>query len=352
MGVDGDNELSARQEAILRAVVQGYVSTSRPVGSSAVTSSDSVDVSAATVRKELGALEDEGFLLQPHTSAGRIPTEKGYRYFVDALMMPADVGGARFERINEFFTQTHGELERMLKQTSTLIADETHYAAVVTAPEVDTASIKSVQLVDLAPTVVLLVVVLSNGAVERRTLDLETEMAEDEVRTASDLLSEQLVGRSVGDGALLLDDAAPPDAAGSADERAATANALRLATAAAAALDDDSTSGRVFVGGQSSVAGVFEATETVAQVLSILERQLLVVSLIRDVLGRGLRVAIGSETGVETLNECAIVVAPYMIEGEEAGSIGVLGPQRMNYAEALATVAIVSDGLSTHLSDR
>jgi len=344
MGVDGEQELSARQEAILRAVVQGYVSTSRPVGSSAVTSSDSVDVSAATVRKELGALEDDGFLLQPHTSAGRIPTEKGYRYFVDALMMPAEVGGARHERINEFFTQTHGELERMLKQTSTLIANETHYAAVVTAPEVDTATIKSVQLVDLAPTVILMVVVLSNGAVERRTLDLDTEMSPDEVRAASDLLAEHLVGRSVGDAAPGLGDADPNDPA--------AMHAQQLASSAIAALDDDSTSGRVFVGGQSSVAGVFDATETVAQVLSLLERQLLVVSLIRDVLGRGMRVAIGSETGVETLNECAIVVAPYLIEGEEAGSIGVLGPQRMNYAEALATVAIVSDGLSTHLSER
>lgn len=335
--------LSSRQEAILRAVVQGYVSTSRPVGSSAVTSDGTINVSAATVRKELGALEDEGFLRQPHTSAGRIPTEKGYRYFVDALMQPAELGGTQSERINEFFTRTHGELEKMLSQTSTLVANLTHYAAVVTSPDYESVTIKSIQLVDLAPNVVLLVAVLSNGAVERRTVELATEASPEAVRTASDLLAEVAVGRSILEidlGANQLLGAAAPTTS-------------ELATAAVEALSaEESSPGRLYVGGQSSVAGVFEATETVGQVLEILERQLLVVSLIRDVLDRGMRVAIGTETGLETLNECSIVVAPYSIEGEEAGSIGVLGPQRMNYAEALATVAIVSEGLSTHLSDR
>lgn len=336
-------ELSSRQQAILRAVVQGYVSTSRPVGSGAVTSDGTIDVSAATVRKELGALEDEGFLRQPHTSAGRIPTEKGYRYFVDALMLPAELGGNQSERINEFFTRTHGELEKMLKQTSTLVANLTQYAAVVTAPDFDSVTIKSIQLVDLAPKVVLLVAVLSNGAVERRTVELAEEATPDDVRTASDLLAEAAVGRSIIEIDL-----------GSNQLVATAAEPTRdLAGAAVEALSvDESTVGRLYVGGQSSVAGVFDATETVGQVLGILERQLLVVSLIRDVLDRGMRVAIGTETGLETLNECSIVVAPYLIEGEEAGSIGVLGPQRMNYAEALATVAIVSEGLSTHLSDR
>ena len=117
MGVDGDNELSARQEAILRAVVQGYVSTSRPVGSSAVTSSDSVDVSAATVRKELGALEDEGFLLQPHTSAGRIPTEKGYRYF-DFLDKLEEAHGRENLKKENLYVNTHfnGEANKLLAE--------------------------------------------------------------------------------------------------------------------------------------------------------------------------------------------------------------------------------------------
>lgn len=343
----GTEQLSARREAILRAVVHGYMSTSRPVGSSAVTADDQIDVSTATVRKELGALEDEGFLHQPHTSAGRIPTEKGYRYFVDALMQPAQIGGAQFERVNDFFTRTHGELEKMLKQTSTLVANMTQYAAVVTAPESDQATVKSVQLVDLAPDVVLLVAVLSNGAVERRTIDLDESVSVDEVRAATELAIDALLGKSIGavvaGSMLAADDVSPAHSTGAIDLAQRSIRAL---------VGDDSTIGRLYVGGQSSVAGVFDATETVGQVLSLLERQLLVVGLIRDVLDRGMRIAIGTETGVETLNECSIVVAPYLIEGEEAGSIGVLGPQRMNYAEALATVAIVSDGLSAHLSER
>ena len=328
------DRLSERRDAILRAVIQGYISTSRPVGSGAVTSENAIDVSPATVRKELSALEDEGFLQQPHTSAGRIPTEKGYRYFVDALMQPADLRGQQAERIHEFFTRTHGELEKMLKQTSTLLANLTHYAAVVVGPEPDVATIKSAQIVSLGPQVALLVVVLSNGAVERRTLEFDDEVSDDVIADAGRILAEAIVGHSVA-GADLADGAGV------------------IAIQALHALQHgDASAGRLYVGGQSSVAEVFDATETVQEVLTILERQLLVSSLIRDVLDRGMRVAIGTETGLQHLNECSIVVAPYLIEGEEAGSIGVLGPQRMNYAQALATVAIVSDGLTAHLSDR
>lgn len=335
------DRLSERRDAILRAVIQGYISTSRPVGSGAVTSENAIDVSPATVRKELSALEDEGFLQQPHTSAGRIPTEKGYRYFVDALMQPADLQGQQAERIHEFFTRTHGELEKMLKQTSTLLANLTHYAAVVVGPEPDVATIKSAQIVSLGPQVALLVVVLSNGAVERRTLEFAAEVDDDVIADAGRLLAAAIVGQSVA-GAVLVD---------LADTIADSAGTIAV-QALHALQHGDASAGRLYVGGQSSVAEVFDATETVQEVLTILERQLLVSSLIRDVLDRGMRVAIGTETGLQHLNECSIVVAPYLIEGEEAGSIGVLGPQRMNYAQALATVAIVSDGLTAHLSDR
>lgn len=329
-----EDRLTERKEAILQAVVEEYMATARPVGSGLVTEQTELKVSSATVRKELGALEDEGFLHQPHTSAGRVPTDKGYRYFIDSLMGPSSLDSAKNQRISEFFAHSHGELERILRDTSWLLAGVTEYAAVVVAPNPDVAKVRAVQLVSLEPRVVLLVVVLSNGGIERRTFELDADMTEEQVHAAQQLLAPAMI-----------------DGADTAAQSSADPAVDRLVADALSSLDDaDTADGRVHVGGRSSVAGVFNATETVAQVLQLFERQLLVVTLLKDVLDRGLRVAIGAETGVQNLNDCSLVVAPYQVQGADAGSIGVLGPTHMNYPQALAAVAVISNQLGEHLT--
>ncbi len=339
MSVMAEERLTDRKEAILQAVVEEYMATARPVGSTLVTRQSDLDVSSATVRKELGALEEEGFLHQPHTSAGRVPTDKGYRYFVDTLMTPTQLDSAKNERISDFFAHTHGELERILAETSRLLAGVTEYAAVVIGPGQTSAVVRSVQLVRLDKSVLLVVVVLSNGEIERRTLALDAEISDEVVGAAERLTAAALVD----------DRALPPESAASGD-----ADGVSPVSLAHDVVDayrtPESADPRVHVGGRSSVAGVFDETHKVAQVLQLFERQLLVVSLIRDVLDRGLRVAIGSETGMQNLNECALVVAPYAIGGTEVGSIGVVGPTHMNYPQALAAVAAVSDELGEALT--
>jgi len=329
-----EEQLTERKEAILQAVVEEYMATARPVGSGLVTDQSQIKVSSATVRKELGALEEEGFLHQPHTSAGRVPTDKGYRYFIDALMGPSSLDSVQNDRINQFFAHSHGELERILRDTSRLLAGVTEYAAVVVAPNPAIASVRAVQLVSLEPQVVLLVVVLSNGGIERRTFELDDDMTEGQVAQAQQLL-------------------APAMIEGTETDIAATGDVAidSLISDAVASLEvADSLDGRVHVGGRSSVAAGFDEIEKVAQVLQLFERQLLVVTLIKDVLDRGLSVAIGAETGVQNLNECSLVVAPYQVEGADAGSIGVLGPTHMNYPQALAAVAVISNQLGEHLT--
>lgn len=309
------------------------MSTARPVGSGLVAEQSQLRVSSATVRKELSALEEEGFLHQPHTSAGRVPTDKGYRYFIDSLMKPSTLDATVDERISDFFAHTHGELERILTETSRLLSGVTGSAAVVVAPGPGTATVKSVQLVLLESNVVLMVTILSSGGIERHTFELTDPMSEEQVGRAQAVLSNAMVNNhqftAVLDGDAAVD--------------ALVADAL-----GAFAVGDGTP--RVHVGGRAAVAGVFDQTEKVAQVLQLFERQLLVVTLIRDVLDRGLRVAIGAETGVHNLNECALVVAPYEVDGTEAGSIGVLGPAHMNYPQALAAVAVVSTHLGEHLT--
>jgi heat-inducible transcriptional repressor len=300
-------------------------------------------VSPATVRNDMATLENEGFLRQPHTSAGRVPTDKGYRYFVDHLGGPGRLGAPQAQEVRSFFNEARGELEKMLSDTSRLLARLTDSAAVVVAPSADASAsvVRSVQLVGLGPRTSLLVTVLASGQVEKVTLEFDDgdEVGEVQLAAATSRLAQHGVGGPYLDLGQVAD-------CGDAGVDRVLARVRRALDSAPGQHDDV-----VFLDGASRVAAAFDAIETVTNVLRILEEQLVVVTLLRDVLDRGLHVAIGNETGMAPLAECALVVAPYEIDGQPAGSIGVLGPMRMDYPQALAAVAVVSERLGHRLSE-
>ena len=333
--------LDARKAAILRVVVEEYIETAQPVGSATVARVPELAVSSATVRNEMGVLEREGYLVQPYTSAGRIPTDKGYRFFVDSLARPGSLGPTQSQLVRDFFAHAHGELERMLHDTSQLLADVTECAAVVIAPSHEVATILSVQLLARGPRNLLLVVVLSNAAVEKRSFELAEEVSEADLSATVAHLSRFLVGTALAAGAVV---AVPATGEPAVDQ---LTNLVLDSLRAGSLRDVDS----VFVGGTARMATAFDAVTTIRQVLTILEQQYVVVSLLQDVLNRGLSVAIGTELGVVPLANCSVVVAPYEVEGESAGTVGVLGPTRMHYGQALAAVAAVSQRLGRALSE-
>ncbi|HEV2811320.1 MAG TPA: heat-inducible transcriptional repressor HrcA [Acidimicrobiales bacterium] len=328
-----------RRAAILRAVVEEYIETAQPVGSNRVARLPEVGVSPATVRHEMVVLEQEGYLRQPHTSAGRVPTDKGYRMFVDSLVVPDPLDAAERHQVGAFFAEAHGALEEMLADTSRLLSGLTDYAALVTGAPPDDATIRSVQLVGLTGRTALAVMVLSNGAVTKARLEMADAVGDERLAAASAHLSRWLLGASPH--ALQ-----PVPPSGDAMVDAACAQAVDALVAEA-----DVEPGQVFVGGTSRMVTAFDAVESVRKVLGILEQQYVVVGLLRDVVDRGLTVAIGVEHGVEPLAECSLVVSPYQVEGETVGAIGVLGPTRMHYPKALAAVAMVSQRLGHTLSE-
>ena len=335
--------LDDRKAAILRAVVEEYIQTAQPVGSAAVSRIPDLSVSSATVRNEMGVLEREGYLTQPHTSAGRIPTDKGYRFFVDNLQPSARLDPSQTQKVRTFFARAHGELERMLSDTSQLLSGLTDYAAVVVR-EGEPARVRSIQLVGLAPRVVLVVVVFATGAVDKRTIELpagEPEPSDAQIAAASVHLATQVAGDVLGNQRGL-----PSSGDATVDHLAGAALDALLRSERS----NDARS-RVFVGGAARMAEAFDAVVTIRQVLDILEQQFVLVTLIRDVLDRGLSVAIGAEHGLQPLAECSIVVAPYQVEGERAGTVGILGPTRMHYDHAIAAVAVVSRRLGETLSE-
>jgi heat-inducible transcriptional repressor len=329
--------LDERKTAILSAVVQEYIATAQPVGSGHIADSPAVNVSSATVRNEMALLEHEGYLVQPHTSAGRIPTDKGYRYFVDHLTQPGRLDTATTRQVGEFFSAAHGRLEELLHQTSNLLASLTNNAGVVVGPRAEAVPVRRVQFVSLSRTSATVIVVFANGSVENVALELVDGDDDLKLSAAGAHLSAVLEGRVLGAVTALT-----PTGDTVVD---------RLCRDAFDALHATSTPEQVFTGGAAAVANAFDAVEVVRSVLATLEQQFVVVTLVSDIVNRGMSVAIGVEHGVEPLSACSVVVAPVVIDGEHLGSVGVLGPTRMNYPQALATVEYVSEQLGHRIEE-
>jgi len=334
-------DLDARKAAILNAVVTEYIASAQPVGSQHVVDAPGVSVSSATVRSDMVALEREGFLAQPHTSAGRIPTDKGYRFFVDHLAGPGSLDPVGRQQVRQFFDHAHGEIELMLERTSGLLADLTDCTAMVVGPSHESAAIRSVQLVGLGSRLALLVVVLADGAVQKQSIEFDVDVDDALLADAATRLAAHSLGRP------LTQVTATADRTGDS----ATDGVVAAGVAGLRSLGQVHGAEQLFVGGSSRMAAAFDAVDTVRSVLTILEQQLVVVTLLRDIIDTGLSVAIGTEHGVEPLASCAIVVMPVSVDGAEAGTIGLLGPTRMDYPLALAAARLVGDRLGERLSE-
>ena len=331
--------LDVRKSAILAALVEAYIDTAQPVGSRSLVSELFERVSSATVRSEMAHLEEEGYLFQPHTSSGRIPTDKAYRFFVDNFVNPINLNPVEQQQVQEFFKETHNELDLLLRETSNFLASMTGSAGVVSSPNNGDQIIKSVQLVGLGRNQVLLVVVTENGSIEKCVLEfiLPSENSEVLLMDATESLASGLIDHRLGFLPNL-----PPTGNFIVDEVLTQAlSALRELS-----LAEETT----YVTGVSAIAEAFEEPDQVCRVLSFLEHQFFVTGLIRNLEDRGLRVAIGTETGVEPLFNCSIVAAPYEIGGKQVGSVGVLGSTRMDYSQVLALVAVVGHRLGECLS--
>ncbi|MEY2406893.1 MAG: heat-inducible transcriptional repressor, partial [Acidimicrobiaceae bacterium] len=191
-------ELDERKAAILRAIVEEHISTAQPVGSQTIARSRGLGVSSATVRNEMTVLEREGFLVQPHTSAGRVPTDRGYRFFVDNFERQPGLAPAQRRAVSDFFTlfaSAHQVLEDLLNETSQLLARVSTHTAVVVGPhQIDAATVRSVQLVNLQPSLVLALAILSNGSVEKCVLHVAADTDDTTIATAGALLDTQLSG--------------------------------------------------------------------------------------------------------------------------------------------------------------
>jgi heat-inducible transcriptional repressor len=339
----GEEELDERKRTILRAIVTEYVARGEPVGSKRVVEVARLDVSAATVRNEMSALESLGYIAQPHTSAGRIPTDKGYRRFVDDLSADPAPDGARRELVQELLGPA-SDVEDLLARTSSVLSQLTRLVSLVIAPAVDASRLKLCELVGLSPGSALLLLVADTGRVEKRSVELPAETTDQDLDRVRTVLAEHVRGRRLGEvhaTMVHLVDDAPSD----------LREVLKaIADATARELAED-TVHHVFVGGQASLAGdeAFER-EQLSRVLQLLEERATLARLLAEATaGDRPTVRIGGENQVEDLRAASLVAQRYQLV--TAGSLGVLGPTRMDYASVLATVRAVADQLQATLTD-
>jgi heat-inducible transcriptional repressor len=315
--------LDDRKAAVLAALVETYIETGVPVSSGTVLERSRVGVSAATVRNDLAVLEREGYAVQPHTSAGRVPTSAAYRYYVDHLS-PEEVKSATRDQIHAFLSSVHTELGRLLKATSALLADVTHYPAVVLGPGLTGEAITGLHLIPVSSRAALVVVVGGSGQVRQQVIAFDEPIDPREVEVA-----EAALVAAIEDGGLDAVVVDGPDRVQRIADRA---------VAAATRLDADR---ELYVGGTSALASAWEDIAEVNRVLELLEREAMLLRVLAGA-NAGTLIAIGEEHAIG--GDVSVVSTDYTLGGV-GGRVGVIGPQRMDYRRTISVVEEVSEVL-------
>jgi heat-inducible transcriptional repressor len=334
-------ELSERKAAILRDLVRLYIRTGEPVGSEALAAASPLQVSSATIRNELAALEEMGYLTQPHTSAGRTPTDRGYRYFVD--MLPARIRLRDPERkaIVGFFDEALSDVDEILRGTTQLLSRLTRYASLALAPGAQEAPIARAELVPLG-TSTLLLVVFDTGRVEKRVIELPEGVTDADIERLSGRLLEVLRGTILHDARQVAVDEARHGNETDRHVFARVATALR-------SIDEAAEAEHVVLGGVANIAAAeaFQQRDTLREMLEALERESEILRLLREAAATPpLTVTIGRENPMTGMWEASVIAAPYAASGRPVGTIGVVGPLRMDYAAAISAVREVAERLS------
>lgn len=335
-------ELTDRRQAVLGLVVRQYIATATPVGSKTIVDQYGLGVSSATIRNEMACLEEQGYLTHPHTSAGRVPTEKGYRYFVERLMGEAELPLAEQRTIRHQFHQARLDLEQWMRLAAAVLARTAHNTSLVAAPTVTQCRFKHLELIAAHGSRVLLVLVLREGMVKQQMLTLIHPMAQEELNQVANRLNDLFPGLS-------------------ADQIAASSHRLtsleeQITNLVVEMMEEAEacSGGEIYHDGLLNIfrQPEFSEIENVRQIIRVLEEPSLLEAILAEVLSSsGVQVIIGSEGRWEELSECSIVLAPYGEAGRAVGALGVLGPMRMRYGRAISAVRYVADLLSDLIYD-
>jgi heat-inducible transcriptional repressor len=338
-------DLTDRQKTLLMLVVRDYIETAQPVGSQRLVAHYRLEMSSATIRNEMAALTEMGYLRQPHTSAGRIPSEQGYRYFVSHMTYQAELPEAIQHTISHQFHQSRPEVEEWMTLAASVLAHQSQAVSLVTAPHAEKSHFKHVELISTQGRQVLMVVVLIGGEVSQQILTLAEPVGQERLSAAAMRINQSFESYTVDE----------------INAMPAHADALEVDIITLITQDmrrsADRVSGDLYYDGLTNVLSEpeFNASDDARRALRLFDER----STLQDLLSRtvlnsgvgGVQVLIGGEGTWEELRQCSMVLARYGVPGQVTGMLGVLGPMRMSYSKTIPTVRYVAGLLSDLVND-
>ncbi|MCR4999841.1 MAG: heat-inducible transcriptional repressor HrcA [Lachnospiraceae bacterium] len=336
--------LDERKEKILYAIIQNYLETGEPVGSRTISKSSELNLSSATIRNEMSDLEELGYIVQPHTSAGRIPSDKGYRFYVDRLMAEKD---QEVSDIKELMIEKTEKMEKLLKQVVKVLANNTQYATMISAPALSRSSVKFVQLSAVDDNHILCVVVMHGNLVKNKIIEIEQPLDNETLLKLNMLLNTNLNGLNVSQINLGLITMLKEQAGIHEDIIAQVLNTV------AETIKDSDEGLEIYTSGTTNIFKYPELADSqkAQEFISTFEEKEELASLISDIEesdnGTGIQVYIGDESPIETMKDCSVVTATYDLGEGVKGTIGIIGPKRMDYKKVMDNLSQLKDQLGS-----
>lgn len=341
------NELDERKVVILKAIIKNYLETGEPVGSRTISKLSGLNLSSATIRNEMSDLVEMGYIIQPHTSAGRIPTDKGYRFYVDSIIRESD---QRMSEATSLMVQRVDKLEMLLKQMVRLLAVDTNYAALISGPSTSTTKMKYLQLSIPAPGQILMILVLDGNVIKNEVLQAEEEMDYDTAMQVTVMLNNHLSGLSLRE----ITPKIITDIMVQAGEQ--KGNVKLVLDAIVEMLEHGETNRDIFTSGAKNIFKYPELADVdkAADLISAFEEKDRLNELVNEVTsltvadsaaGNNIQVYIGGEGPIKNLKDCSLITAHYELGDGMKGVIGVIGPKRMDYEKVMQTLQNMKEQL-------
>jgi heat-inducible transcriptional repressor len=339
--------LTDRQLFLFQLLVDDYIRSAEPIGSRTISKREDVSISSATIRNELADLEEMGYLEKTHSSSGRVPSEKGYRYYVDHLLSPELLSSGDIRNIRKAFHDRYYEVEKLVQETATILSEFTSYTSIVLGPEVLETKLKQLQIIPLSLDTAVIIIVTNTGHVENRTVSLPKGVGPSEIEKLVRVVNEKLSGVPL----YALKSAVQTELANILKYHVNNySNALFFLDQALSYHPLE----KIFFGGKTNMLSQpeFKDIDKVLPLLNILEKKERVHELIRPSGTDGIQIKIGHENEVNEAKDCSVITATYTIGGEHMGTVAVIGPTRMMYPRVVSLMDLVSNGLSKILTER
>lgn len=338
-------KMDGRKQKILQVLILDYIASGDPVGSRTIARKYQLGVSSATIRNEMADLEELGLIEQPYTSAGRIPSQLGYRYYVDCLMEKEPLPASLKHYIQAVLAERMKESESLVQLASKLLSQLTNYTALVMTPSFAKNTLRHIQLLPVEGNKIVLVIVLDNGHVEHRTMEIPDSLREEDFQYISCILNEHLQGLSMEQWKTGILQAINYELA---YQKRFLYQVIELVESALSVEYNH----KVYLGGALNILNQpeFKDVEKIRMLLELLEEEKVLKEVLSNGQETGLTVKIGTENNHESMKECSLITATYELEGRVIGKLGVLGPTRMEYSKAVSIVEFLTVALAKVLN--